>query len=333
MQFKDAAYEVLKETGKPLHYNEITNLAQEKGILDTAGLTPHATMGALLYTDTLKDDSRFQREGKGKFGLKSSSITGIAQQIRTTEVKTRQELRNHLLQMPPQKFEELIRALLEVMGFEETETTPYVNDKGIDVKGILRTNQLTPVRVVIQAKRWKGNVGSNEVRNLRGSLSLAGEQGIVITPKDFTSEAKIEAQAENRMPITLINGDRLVGLLFEYKLGIKEEQHTVHSIDTEYWREAFGVNFEEPLDTETKKPKKTKISLPLIIRAKHKGEIFMGELLDLEGNVRWNGQQYTTPSGAAKAIATDWKAVDGWIFWRYLNRSSGKWEKIGKLRG
>lgn len=59
MQIKDAAYEVLKESGKTLHYNEITDKALVKGILTTSGQTPHATMGALLYTDSLKENSRF----------------------------------------------------------------------------------------------------------------------------------------------------------------------------------------------------------------------------------------------------------------------------------
>ncbi len=72
MQFKDAAYEVLKSEGKPLHYNRITDLAISAGILDTSGQTPHASMGALLYTDTLKPDSRFRRgDEKGTFTLKT----------------------------------------------------------------------------------------------------------------------------------------------------------------------------------------------------------------------------------------------------------------------
>lgn len=330
MQFKDAAYEILREVGKPLHYNEITDKALKRGWLETTGKTPHSTMGALLYMDTLSEGSRFQREGKGKFFLRSASITGIAQQIKAAESRTRQELRNHLLQMSPQKFEELIQALLELMGFEETKTTPYANDKGVDVRGILKTNQLTPVKVVIQAKRWKGNVGSNEVRNLRGSLSSTGEQGIIITPKDFTLEASSEAKAENKIPITLINGDELVGLLFEYKLGIKEEQHTIHSLDSEYWLEAFGVNFDEPAATQT--VKKRKIRFPVAVQAQHKGEVFTGELLNIEGSLYWNGQEYPTPSSAAKAIAKDWKEVNGWRFWKYQNYETGEWEYIGKLR-
>jgi HJR/Mrr/RecB family endonuclease len=331
MQFKDAAYEILKSSGKSLHYNEITNVALKRKILTTSGKTPHATMGALLYTDTLDDDSPFQREGKGKFALKFSSLTGIEQQIKASEVIAREQLRNHLLQMHPQKFEELIRALLEVMGFEETETTPYSNDKGIDVKGILRTNQLTPVKVGIQAKRWKKNVPAKDIRDLRGSLSSTGEQGIMITPKDYTTDAKLEAHAENKIPITLINGDRLVGLLFEYQLGIKEEQHTIHSIDTEYWREAFSVNFEPQIITK-KNLKQTQVNFPISIQAQHRGAIYTAQLLEIKGSVILDGKEYPTPTTAAKVIATDWKQVNGWDFWRYLNPSNGKWEKIGKLR-
>ena len=51
------------------------------------------------------------------------------------------------------------------------------------------------------------------VRDLRGSLKVAdSEQGLVITPSDFTAEAKAEAQSAGKTPITLINGEDLVNL-------------------------------------------------------------------------------------------------------------------------
>lgn len=333
MQFKDAAFEILSESGKPLHYNEITDLALQKGILDTSGITPHATMGALLYTDTLNDNSRFRRgDQKGTFALKATAPTGIEQQIEVIQKKVRQDLRAHLLSMPPQKFEELIRSLLEEMGFEETETTQYVNDKGVDVRGILKTNQLTAMKVVIQAKRWTNNVGSITVRNLRGSLRMVdGEQGIIVTPSDFTPDAKTEAQSEGKMPITLINGNQLIDLLFQYKVGVKQEERIIFSIDSEFWMEVLGVNFEEPAN-QPEETKKAKVTFPLAIQAQHRGQTYTGELLDMQGNVRWKEQEYTTPSGAAKAIATDWKEVNGWKFWRYENPESGEWKFISKLR-
>jgi hypothetical protein len=39
MQFKDAAYEILKSSGEPLHYSEITERALVKGLLTTSGMT------------------------------------------------------------------------------------------------------------------------------------------------------------------------------------------------------------------------------------------------------------------------------------------------------
>ena len=44
--FKDIAFQILKETGKPLHSKEITKIALKKGWLKTAGKTPEATMNA-----------------------------------------------------------------------------------------------------------------------------------------------------------------------------------------------------------------------------------------------------------------------------------------------
>ena len=49
--FKYAAFRVLSESSTPLSQLEIVKRALEKGVLDTDGATPEATMGALLYVD------------------------------------------------------------------------------------------------------------------------------------------------------------------------------------------------------------------------------------------------------------------------------------------
>jgi hypothetical protein len=77
---------------------------------------------------------------------------------------------------------------------------------------------------------------------------------------------------------------------------------------------------------------KVEVNYPLRIRAQHKGETFNAELLNAKGIIRFDGKEYPTPTTAAKVIVTEWKEVNGWDFWRYLNPSSGNWEKIGKLR-
>jgi HB1/ASXL restriction endonuclease-like protein with HTH domain len=50
-KFKTAAIVILNEAGKPLHYREITRLALEKGILETQGATPDATMNSEIVMD------------------------------------------------------------------------------------------------------------------------------------------------------------------------------------------------------------------------------------------------------------------------------------------
>lgn len=160
------------------------------------------------------------------------------------------------------------------------------------------------------------------------------EQGSIITPSDFTPEAKAEAQSTGKTPITLISGAELVDLLIKYQVGIKQEQVVVPSIDTEYWTEVVGITLEEPKEkvkVKVEKPTKN-IRFPLSIQGKHKDEIYKAELLNLNGTVCLNGQEYPTPTTAAKVIVTDWKEVNGWDFWRYENLESGKLEKIGNLR-
>lgn len=335
MQFKDAAYEVLKKEGKPLHYREIASRAIETGILEPEGKTPGSTMGALLYTDTLKADSRFTRgEVKGTFYLKSSSSGSIQGQITKVQSEFKKELRNLLINLHPQKFEELIRLLLEEMGFEETERTPYGNDKGIDVRGILRTNALSEVKVAIQAKRWTNNIGSGVVRDLRGSLKVAdSEQGLIITPSGFSSGAREEARSPWKTTISLIDGDQLVDLLIQYNVGVKNLEYIIPTIDSDYWTEVLGVTPETgKVEKPKKEPSPEKNKLPIQIQASHKGVQYHADLLTLDGLIRFNGTDYLTPTSAAKVIVTDWKSVNGWDFWKYEDDRTGKLEKIGKLK-
>ncbi len=69
--FKDIAYQILKQAGKPLHSKEITKIALARGWLKTGGKTPEATMNAQLIVDinTRGDKSKFVKTGPSTFGL------------------------------------------------------------------------------------------------------------------------------------------------------------------------------------------------------------------------------------------------------------------------
>lgn len=72
MDFKEAAYHILKKEGKPLSQKEITQLALRNRFIKSHGKTPEATMGARIYADIkLKGEkSVFVKVKRGQFGLK-----------------------------------------------------------------------------------------------------------------------------------------------------------------------------------------------------------------------------------------------------------------------
>lgn len=69
--FKLAAKKILKESEKPLHYEEITRLALEKNLIETSGATPEATMNACITQDIKyeKERSAFKKIKPGIFSL------------------------------------------------------------------------------------------------------------------------------------------------------------------------------------------------------------------------------------------------------------------------
>lgn len=67
-KFRTAAIQILSEVKKPLHYKDITKLALEKGILETDGATPDASMNAQIITD-------INKKGKGSDFIKTAPST------------------------------------------------------------------------------------------------------------------------------------------------------------------------------------------------------------------------------------------------------------------
>jgi hypothetical protein len=147
MTFLEAAYEILKRAGEPLHYTEITARALAAGLLDTRGQTPDATMGSRLYVDTKRPDTRFRRVGRGVFALLQPQPSDIPQRIDALNNRVRAQLRKRLLRMPPDRFEALTGELLIALGFDEAtvEVTSHSGDGGIDVRGVLRASGITEV--------------------------------------------------------------------------------------------------------------------------------------------------------------------------------------------
>ncbi|MFP4645766.1 MAG: winged helix-turn-helix domain-containing protein [Candidatus Woesearchaeota archaeon] len=76
--FKLAAIKILRNEKKPLHYEEITNKAIEKNLVETTGETPSASMNAQISLDikAKKEQSAFIRVKRGIYSLNPNFSKG-----------------------------------------------------------------------------------------------------------------------------------------------------------------------------------------------------------------------------------------------------------------
>jgi restriction system protein len=143
----------------------------------------------------------------------------------------RDQLKRLLLEMDPYRFEDLVRRLLEEMGYENVETTSASNDKGVDVVADIEVG-ITAVREVVQVKRHRANIQRPVLDALRGSLHRFGAvRGTILSVGGF-SKGTLEAAFERgAAPITLIDGAKLIELLIEHRLGVRKKVIEILEVD------------------------------------------------------------------------------------------------------
>jgi restriction system protein len=137
--------------------------------------------------------------------------------------------------LSPPGFENLCKRLLTELGLTQLRTVGQAGDRGIDVEGHLRVNPVVSFRVGVQCKRYAdGNqITPRQVRELQGALGPF-DRGIFITTSVFTQQAEDQAGAPGYKPMDLIDGERLVELLVERRLGIKEVTVVDHDFFTPF---------------------------------------------------------------------------------------------------
>lgn len=146
------------------------------------------------------------------------------------KVEWQEELLDVILKMSPAAFERLIQRLLRESGFVQVEVTGQSGDGGIDGHGILRLGGLLSFHVIFQAKRWKGAVGSSQVRDFRGAMVGRADKGLLITTGAFTKDAIKEATRDGAPAIDLVDGDQLVEKLKQLSLGVSTKKIEIEQV-------------------------------------------------------------------------------------------------------
>lgn len=144
--FKDIAYQILKETGKPLHSSNITEIALERGLLNTAGKTPKATMNAQLVVDINKNGklSRFIKTAPSTFYI-SDVKPSVADKPEAELEKKKEAIISRVSSKQKGDIAEArVAELITLYGDTEVSCfKPISDDEGIDLivkpKGLLKS--------------------------------------------------------------------------------------------------------------------------------------------------------------------------------------------------
>lgn len=185
--FKDIAYEILKEAGKPLHYREITDIAIKKGLLVTEGKTPWATMNAQLAMNIKNkgEESKFARSEPGQYVLKKSvtvKVEPLKVRVKIPKVKVRYSKGTINPNLNTKQKGDLAEArvaeLITLYGDEGLSCyRPMSDDEGIDII-VKRRGKLDVVYV--QVKSTYGYKDKGFVSSVKESSVVNKERMLVI---------------------------------------------------------------------------------------------------------------------------------------------------------
>jgi restriction system protein len=206
----------------------------DRGLLDKAGTTYSITDEGLAYLGQTGG-----AEDTGTIG----EVQEILELVKQQKATVRASMQELLETMDPYAFEHLIKQLLEAMNYQNVTVTSPSNDKGVDVVADIELG-ITSVREVVQAKRQKTNIQRPVLDALRGSLyRFQAVRGTIITTGNFSKGTVQVAFEAGAPPITLINGEKIIDLLIEYNLGVRNRTIELLELDAD----AF-VQSEENLD-------------------------------------------------------------------------------------
>ncbi len=204
------------------------SLAKKIDLLDNVGRAVWALTKDGQEVDESEVEPRWLAFSRGR---KRPSATASTDEADTDEsVQPWQtEALNVLRAMDPAAFERLCQRLLRQAGFVNVVVTGRSGDGGIDGTGVYRM-ALVSFPVFFQCKRYSGTVSPGEIRDFRGAMIGRGDKGLFITTGSFTPGARAEATRDGAPPLDLIDGDELVELLREYRLGITTAERIVQDV-------------------------------------------------------------------------------------------------------
>lgn len=150
------------------------------------------------------------------------------------------ELLRRLRESHPDFFEQAVVDLLLKMGYggadQRGRRIGGSGDGGVD--GIIDQDALGLDRIYVQAKRYAqgSNISRETIQAFVGALhGFGASRGVFITTSAFTPNA-ITYAAGTSSRVILIDGERLVGLMIKYRVGVQAKQsYDIVEVDADFF--------------------------------------------------------------------------------------------------
>jgi restriction system protein len=253
--YSDLPKELLDEklkSGEPLILNRI---AWGKSYLKRGGFITYPERGMVQITQKGKDAARkplnlpdIENESNFlQFYSDEKTKTTVGNEIKNSspqdlldsgfsaiESQIKHELFEKVKNIDPYYFEKVILLLLNKMGYGEFIETAKSNDGGID--GIINEDKLGLDKIYIQAKRYNENkVREKDIRNFIGAMSGDTTKGVFVTTSTFDDSA-IKKAYEAHHKIILIDGKKLVDLMYQYGIGTQvKNAYEIKEVDEDFF--------------------------------------------------------------------------------------------------
>lgn len=164
----------------------------------------------------------------------------VEQGVARVHTEVAGQLLKRLRDEDPEFLEQTVLDVLVAMGYggvdERSRRLGGSGDAGVD--GVIDQDPLGLARIYVQAKRYADGrvIGRPAIQGFVGALhGHQAAQGVFITTSQFSNEARQYATNVSSN-IILIDGERLVGLMLRYGVGVQTvETYTIVELDEDYF--------------------------------------------------------------------------------------------------
>lgn len=239
--------------------------------------------------------------------------------------EAREVIRERYMDLGPDKFEQFSKIITEqVEGPAYIRLTPFQDDKGLDLEGDIG-HGFIEVRFGGQVKQYTNTINGPSIQTFVGSLNTNDcDVGCFITSSTY-SEGAIERAEESNIPLTLVDGDDILGIMLEHEVGITQPDPDISGefeLDPKFW-EIFDATTGDELIPSDKVPQANNVEvLNVVLKAIDMGYRYKPAIRD---------QMQVKTGQAWQVRQADYYALAGWAL-NYVHKDTMGEYRNNKMR-